>query len=115
MKKMSKNPVFIIDDSVMKEMIEGNNKQRAIDMLDNLVKIKNHKRTIAFTPMSALLAAISISNPKSSIENLQKILNAVIIVPDMTNFKDEKSVREHLIKLANRLSGGKNDLQKMRK
>jgi len=80
------------------------------DLLNKLKQLKDDgKEVIAITPLSSLLRAIWISEPDITINNLQKILSFLKIVPSYSDFKNEKEVTNEIIEIAGRFSGKKNE------
>lgn len=103
-----KQSIFIIDSSVMKNMIEGNNDEKAVEILDKLNDLKKRKiPCAAMTTLSSLLHAIYLSDDNAKISKLKKMLETITIVAlgnDHLDYKDEKKVIEHIIKLASIIS-----------
>ena len=113
--KMKEIPIFIIDGSALVGMIEKQKKNKAGDLLKMLqeVKKKTGKPFFGVAPMISLLQAIHKVKPETPIGNLQEILEVIRIIPsDPTiDYKDDKKVIDHVVKLAEGLSkaGGENE------
>jgi hypothetical protein len=105
---------MIIDASVLQEMIEGNNSQKAVNCL-NILKLiyeKNgsnlKKDPWIITTQSSLLRAIYLADKeKFNLQNLQKIIGCMTITPSFADFRDNESVTKEVIMFANTISGGK--------
>lgn len=92
---------FIIAEDVLKQMFEGNTKGKAKQVLDMMKKIKDGgEEIIVRTPMSHFLRAIWLSDPKSKIQDIQKVLSFTKVIPSFADFKSEKSCRDELIMMA---------------
>ena len=90
---------FIIDSSALKSIFEGNENNKGKEMLDNFEKINkvvlegNKTRMIALT--SSFLRAIYLMDKTKSVENIQRVLEFIELVPNISNFKDsEKEVND---------------------
>jgi len=95
-------PLFIIDDSSIKEMLDGN--ETAVKVLAKFWELKTkHIDLKLHTPFSSLMRGIWLANPDSKIVNLQKLIVNLHVMPFIkdVDFKDEKAVREELIHFAN--------------
>lgn len=103
---------MIIDSSVIKNMIEDNNTESAVDLLKKFKEIEEEdkKKLWIFTSNASLLRAIFLADPaKFKLQNLQRLISCVTILHSIANFKDEKAVIDELIVFAKTLSGGKNE------
>lgn len=100
-------PVFIIDDSVLKNIFEGKNKGKSNDLLKKLKKANDEQKDFgAFTTSSSFFRAIFLSDPESKIVSIQKILSFVTVAPSFADPKDGKAVTKEFLILANRISRG---------
>lgn len=111
---LKKNPLFMVDDSVLTSMIEGkkDDKSKATKLLFMLSEMKKKKVPYkAITPIASLLRAIWKADSKVKIEHLQNVLEMIEVMPNLVDYKDEKAVMNDIIKMANFFSGGspKND------
>lgn len=105
--EIKKIPVFIIDDSVLKDMFEGKNQGKSDDLLKKLKKSNDEQKDFgAFTTSSSFFRAIFLSDPELKIVNIQKILSFVTITPSFADPKDGKAVTKELLILANKISRG---------
>ncbi len=102
-------PLFIIDESVLVQMIEGDNTQKSIEVLRTISEMK--KKVLPFkacTTWVCFLRAIWKAEPKESISKIQEVMETIqIVTTPEQNYKDEEKVRDDLIKFANFMSGGK--------
>lgn len=104
---MAKIPCFVIDTSVLKNMFDGSEDSDGKKMLKKLKEIKDSgKNLFAFATKSCFLRAIYLSDPETSINNIQKTLGFLKVVNDDINFMDEKAVLNGVLTLANSLSQG---------
>jgi len=90
-----KNKIYILDSSVMRNMIEGEEKAERL-----LFKLLENRQVRVMTTSSSLLRAISISRPNVIIKNIQNILKVTKIYNDNVDFKDANQVKNNLIKFA---------------
>jgi len=99
---------MIIDSSVLKSMIEGDTEkmgQQFTELLKKMNDLENKKHLEVFTTSSSLFRAIFLSNEKTNINNLQKILSFISIVPSFADFKNEEAVRNEIIEVAKIFTG----------
>jgi hypothetical protein len=113
-KDEKKKMCMIIDASVIQQMIEDDNSQKAVEVLKKIKEIdenpKLKENCLLFTPQSSLLRAIYFANPeKVKFQNLQKIISCVMVTPSFANFKNEKAVIDEVIRSAKIFSGEKNE------
>lgn len=112
-KKTNSAPVFIIDSSALKIMFEGKNKGKSNTLLKKLKEMNDLGQSlIAITTMSSFLRAIHLCDPKSNIQKMQKVLSFLRISPSFADFKNEKGVRDEIIRFATIMIGGGNDNKK---
>ena len=103
-----KFPLFLIDHTVLLQMLEGDNKNRAIEMLDRITNMK--KRNVPFKAITTLPCFLrAIWEAKNlQVENLRKIIDPIqIISTGQVDYKSEKEVTEDIIKLAEKLTKDK--------
>ena len=106
-------PNFVIDDSALKDIFEGNDKGSSNKLLMKLKEMDDSGMKItAITTLSAFLRAIYLSDPKVKINKIQKTLSFLQVVPSFADFKIEKEVREEIIKFAHIMSGSRNESKK---
>lgn len=100
MEKKKKGMMFLVDDSVLIQMLEGVKPATETGkVLDKLTKADPGTYT-AMTTSSALLRAIHESSKIADMSKLKDILETIKIVPTSADFKDEKAVREEMINFA---------------
>jgi len=111
--EIEKPPIaMIVDSSVIKEMIEDNNSQKAVEVLKKLKEMdenpKMKEKLWIVTPTSSLLRAIYLAEPtKFNIKNLQRIVSCVTCLPSLADFRNEKAVMDELVIFAKNMSGEK--------
>lgn len=104
---MKDKPVFVIDASVLKHMIEGNNENKSKEMLDLITKIKKKGGDIkTVSTASSLLYAIYTANPETKLKDVQKTMKIlkVMAMSPFVEFKTEKDAIESVVKLASKAS-----------
>jgi hypothetical protein len=104
--------VMLIDTSVMKDMIEGLNKDKVGDVLAMFKKFEENdmlkKEIQILTTQSAFLRAIFLAEEIRA-KPLQQIIQCVTIYPSFADFRNEKDVMNEIIEFARMMSGGKNE------
>jgi len=85
------NKIYILDDLVMKNMIEG--EANAVKVL---VKLLNNREMRVMTTSSAFLRAIYLSKPNVIIKNITNILKIVEVRGDNIDFKNRAQVSNKL-------------------
>lgn len=101
----------IIDSSALKDIFEGKNKGKSNDLMQKMKEINDSGgKLIAVTTLSSFLRAIYLSDPNVNINKIQKTLSFLQIVPSLADFKNEKEVRDEIIRFAGAMSGGKHAL-----
>lgn len=99
------NPAFLIETSVLKSMLEDDGENKGKELLDKFLLMKSKGIKIkCFTTNASLLRAIWLSKPDNKIENLQKLIGILDILPSYANFANEKEVVEEIITVAKTLS-----------
>ncbi len=88
------NKIYILDDLVMRNMIEGDVGAEKV-----LAKLLNNKMRV-MTTSSALLRAIYLSKPNVIIKNIKNILKITEICGDNVDFKDHTQVSNKLTEFA---------------
>ena len=94
-------PIMIVDDTILRDMIEGTEKGKEF-----LEKMKNFhdmdKRVVLVTPVCALQRAIYLTKPETDMKNLQKVISFLKIVSsiEVEDFTDEKVVMGSVMKVA---------------
>jgi len=102
-------PAFILDHSALKDIFEGKNKGNSNDLLKKMKEMHDGGMKItAITTLAAFLRAIYLSESKVEIGKIQKTLSFLQVVPSFADFKNEKAVRDEIIKVARIMSGDKN-------
>lgn len=97
---MKEHPLFFIDDSVLLPMFEGRNDKQAKDLLDKMKKNNDeNKKLDVMALQSSFLRALWLCNPQSSVQNIQKVLSFIRVVPSFADFKNEEQCREELLKV----------------
>lgn len=97
----------IIDSSALKDIFEGKNKGKANDLMQKMKEINDSGgKLIAVTTLSSFLRAIYLSDPNVNINKIQKTLSFLQIAPSSADFKNEKEVRDEIIRFAGAMSGG---------
>ena len=100
--------LFLIDNSALRDMINGDEKSKGKELLNKLKQMKDEGKEVnAVTPLSCLLRAIWTAEPTSTINDLQKLLSFLEIRPSFSNFKNEKEVTDEVLMIAQNLSGKK--------
>ena len=108
MEMINKTPAFIIDDSALKDIFEGKNKDKSDDLLKKLKGAHDSgKKVIAMTTLSAFLRAIYLSDPKVNINKIQKMLSFMRVAPSFADFKKGKDVTDEIIRFAGMVSRAK--------
>lgn len=108
-KLKKQNPVFLIDWSATRDIIEGK-KKTSKDILSKMVQMKKEGKPMNFiTPLSNLLRAIHVANPETKIKDLQKLIDCVNIDYSLVDFRDEKAVQSEILRIATIASGGKSE------
>ena len=104
--KSKKIALFIIESSVLTHIFEGKNKNKSKDLIDIISKMKEHGIPYkAVTTMVSVLRSIWKADSKSSIKNIQKVIEVVdIFNTQETDYKNEEKVRNDIIDFANRFS-----------
>lgn len=99
---------FFIDWSALRDMFNGDDKSKSKDLLKKLKELSDSgKEVTCVTSTANFLRAIWLSNPETSINNIQKTLTFLkIVVLSNVDFKNENQVLEETIKVAQMLSGG---------
>lgn len=101
-----KKAAFLIDSSVLQNMFEGKNEGKAGEVLQKLKTMKDNGMEVkTITPMSSFLRAIFLSDPKVTINDIQKTMSFLDIMPSLADFKDEKAVLKEVIRVAKMMSG----------
>lgn len=103
-------PAFFIDYSALRDMFNGENKGQSAELLKKFKDIHNSGKPMKIVTTKAnFLRAIWLANPEVKINNVQKILNFLEIMPFIveTDFKNENKVREETIQVAKLLAGRK--------
>ena len=71
-------PLFIIDESVLVSMMEGDNTKRSIEVLRIISEMKKKKLPFkAVTTFACFLRAIWRTDPKKSITKLQEVMETI--------------------------------------
>ena len=105
MKKKLEDMNILVDESVLKGMFEGKNKNKAKDLMILMKKKKDEgKEMIVKTPMSHFLRAIFLADSKVSIKNIQKVLSFIQVVPSFADFKDKKACMNEILMIAKVMS-----------
>jgi len=95
----------IIAEDVLKKMFEG--EDEANEILKKMKEMDDVDAPFfAITTMSSFLRAIYLADPKTNINNIQKTLSFLQIVPSVADFKKEEAVMDEIIKFAGAVSGG---------
>ncbi len=103
-------PLILISEDVLKGMFEGSKKGKAKELLDMMKRIKDGGGDmIVRTPMSHFLRALWLCDPKTRIQNIQKVLSFTQIIPSFADFKNEKQCVDELLIIAKVYSGGENE------
>lgn len=93
----------LVDSSALKDMFEGGNtKENSSYKLMQKMK-ENHELELPMniiTPMSHFLRAIFLSDPKTPIENIQKVLSFIDVRPSFADFKDKDDCMNEIISIA---------------
>ena len=101
-----KKIALLIDSSVLIHMFEGKNEGKAGEVLTQLKTMKDSGMEVkAVTPMSSFLRAIFLADPKVTINDIQKTMVFLEIMPSVADFKDEKAVMNEVIRVAQMMSG----------
>lgn len=102
---------MIVDSSVLQDMIEDNNTQKAIEVLKLLKEIEDKQKDKQesplwiVTPSSSLLRAIYLADPsKFKLQNLQKVINCITVAPSLADFRDKEAVTKEIIIFAKSFS-----------
>ena len=111
-------PVFVIDDSVLVSIIEGDNSEKAKDVFEIITKMKHQETELrkikVVTTINSLLRSIWKAKPDVPIKHLQDIIEVFDIAPSKKHeYKDEKKVKTEIIMLANMMADPVGYLQKM--
>ena len=98
---------FLIDTSVLQHMFEGKNEGQAGEVLKIMKQMKDSgvKGMKVVTPMPCFLRAIFLANPECKINDIQKTLSFLQVIPSVVDFKDEKATQEEMMKLAKLMAG----------
>jgi hypothetical protein len=108
MEKEKTKACMLVDASVLQEMIENNNSQKAIEMLNTLKLIdekSKEKNPWIITTQSSFLRAIYFADKdKFNLQNLQKIISCMTIAPSFADFRDSEAVTKEVIMFAETLS-----------
>jgi hypothetical protein len=104
----NKKICMIVDASVLQEMIEDNNSQKAVEVLNMLKQIdetKKDKNSWIITTQASLLRAIYLADKnKFNLQNLQKIIGCMTITPSFADFRNIDSVTKEIIMFAKTIS-----------
>ncbi len=107
---MKKVCIFIAHD-VIKDIIEGKNKGKSKELSILMRRMDDDKKTNSKNQMqfvtntSNIFRAIWLANPDSNINQLQKLLSYIRIIPiGFADFKNEKEVIKETIRIVNTLS-----------
>lgn len=101
-----KKPGFLIAGDILQKMFEGK-KDKSKEVMEIMKRVNDSgKEVIVKTPMSHFLRAIWLSDPKTPIQNIQKVLSFTEIIPSFANFKNEKECVDEVIMIA-KIFGGK--------
>ncbi len=107
-KEEIKKPVILIAEDVLKKMFEGDSEGKAKELMIKIKKIKDSGRNIIVkTPMSHFLRALFLSDPKTPIQNIQKVLSFIDVLPSFADFKNKKQCIDEIILIAKISSGEK--------
>ena len=120
MKLISKKiPKFLVDSSVLKEMLEG--KETTLKVLERMEMLQNNcpdMKLMLTTVPSFLKALRDLENPSPTfIKDLHIIMDVVGMVgmtTDIVSYRDEKTIMTDMIDLVNRLNGGRKKDDKKR-
>lgn len=105
MVKIDDKSAFLVDSSILQHMFEGKNKGKTGELLKKMKEMKDSGMKIkVFTPMSSFLRAIFLADPKVTINNIQKSLSFLEILPTIGDFKSKKAVMEEMIEIAELMS-----------
>lgn len=94
---------IFIDSSSLLEMVNGT-EGVGDDINVKLKEIKDSRiadRFIVNSTVAQLLRAVFLANPETKIQNLQKILSYIELVPSSNNvdYKSEESCRDEVLKI----------------
>lgn len=102
-KDIPENAVMLITEEILRDMINNDNSNKAIDILKKLKEIKdsspNQDRLNSITTQSSFLRAIWMAEPESTMANLQKIIDVCDIIPSFADLRNEDKVRDEIINL----------------
>lgn len=102
---LKREPVFLIDYSALSGMFNGENKEHSNDFLMKMKEMNDKGMEVkAVTTLSNFLRAIWISNPKATIQNIQKTLSFLNITFSFSDFRREKDVINETIEVAKMIS-----------
>ncbi len=95
-----KMPCFFIDTSVLKQMFEGKNEGEAKKLNIMMKKLKDDGKDInAKTSMSCFLRAIFLAEGNPNIQEIQKTLSFLQVMPSFADFRNGKAVMDETIKM----------------
>lgn len=102
-------PIFILDDSVLVEMMECKKTSKTTELLAVIKKIKNVKDNNLplkiVIPLASFLSAVWKVDPNVKIGKVQEIMGIVdIIITPEKDYKDKTKVMNDLVSFANKLS-----------
>jgi len=92
-------PFFIVDSSVIRDMING--QKEATQVLEKLEKIPDK---CVFTTISSVLRGIFISNENGNLNNLKRLLKITQVMPSSVQYTDEEELTKEIIELANKFT-----------
>lgn len=108
-KDLDKETNILMDESVLKDMFEGKNKDnRAEELMFMMKKVNDGGGKLDVkVPMSHFLRAIFLSEPNTPIKNIQKVLSFTEVIPSFADFKDKKACMDEIIMIAKAIRGEK--------
>lgn len=93
--------LILIDCSALIDMFNGDKKNKADELLKMMKTLNdNGKKLKIFTPTASFLRAVFLADPEKNIQNIQKTLTFLEVMPSFADFKNEKAVRDEIIKVA---------------
>lgn len=106
-------PVFFIDSSVLQPMFEGKNDSNANELTKKLKEMQDGGMKIkCITTKSCFLRAIWLMESNANVQNIQRVLSFLEVMPSFSDFKNEEAVRNEVLlfaKTLSKLDGGNND------
>ena len=88
------NPLFLIDNSALKDMFEGKNYGK--ELADKMITL-NIKGVV---PVASFLRAIYLAEPNTRVSEIQKTMKFLEIGYEGANYKNEKAVMDEIIEIA---------------